>query len=62
MGRVDNIQNLKFSHIGWDEDALTIAFATTKSDKEGEKTNDGKHIYANPHEPETCVFLSLALI
>lgn len=40
---------------------FTVAFATTKSDKEGERTNESKHIYGNPYMPEACVHLALTL-
>lgn len=61
IGRTENIESLMLSHLNWDIDAFTITFCTTKSDKEGERTNERKHLYSNPIEPELCVLLALAL-
>ena len=40
---------------------MTISFCSTKSDQEGEITNDVKRLYANPFKPEICVVLKLAV-
>jgi hypothetical protein len=61
IGRTDNISSLLITHLEWDCDALTITFSTTKSDKEGERTNERKHIYASTDMPHVCVFLALAI-
>jgi len=61
IGRSDNIDDLLLSNIGWENDALTIRFCTTKSDQAGEKTSEIKRIFANPFKPDICVIFGLAL-
>lgn len=61
IGRTDNIETLMLSHFDWDQDAFTILFCSTKADKDGTRTNERKHIYANPFQPEICCMLSLAI-
>jgi len=61
IGRSDNIGDINLKAIDWENDAMTLAFATTKSDVEGEDTSDKKRLYANPFLPETCVILGLAI-
>ena len=52
IGRSDNIDDVLLTNIGWQNDALTIRFGTTKADQTGDKTSDIKRIYANPFKPE----------
>jgi len=61
IGRSDNIDDINLSAIDWENDAMTVAFANSKSDIEGEETADKKRLYANPFLPETCVLLGLAI-
>ena len=61
IGRSDNIDDLLLENIDWENDALTILFSNTKSDIEGETTNEKKRLYANPFMPTTCVILGLAI-
>lgn len=61
IGRTDNISRINFSLVGWDEDALTLLFTSTKADQEGERTNERKHIYASNYLPHVCVILCLAI-
>ena len=35
IGRSDNVDDVLLSNIGWDNDALTIRFSTTKPDQTG---------------------------
>jgi hypothetical protein len=60
IGRSDNVDDVLLSLIDWEVDSLTIIFGTTKSDQEGEKSQQ-KHAFANPYHPEICIILSLAV-
>ncbi|KAH9102598.1 hypothetical protein AeMF1_020832 [Aphanomyces euteiches] len=44
-----------------DEDAIGVTFFKSKTDQSGMKRRDPKHVYANPNQPETCVFLALGI-
>jgi hypothetical protein len=56
MGRTHNIGRLHYNAFDWSEDALVVLFATTKTDKKGERAEEtAKHIYANPLQPQICV-------
>ena len=57
IGRSDNIDDMLYSNIDWENDAMTIAFGNTKSDKEGDTTSDKKRIYANPFLPEVVYII-----
>lgn len=59
--RTMNTEGIQLSHLSWQGDALGVQFALTKTDQEGEKPSDFKHIYANPLDPVVCPILSLAL-
>ena len=61
IGRSDNIGDVNLAAIDWENDAMTVAFATTKPDVEGEVTSDKKRLYANPFLPETCIILGIAI-
>jgi len=61
IGRSDNIGDINLNSIDWENDAMTVAFASTKSDVEGEVTADKKRLYCNPFLPETCIILGLAI-
>jgi hypothetical protein len=61
IGRSDNIDDLLLSNMDWNNDAMVLCFASTKSDQNGEKTSDVKRLYANPFKPELCVILQLAV-
>jgi hypothetical protein len=47
-------------HMGWENDAMTVQFAHTKTDREGKESGFKHHIYANPEVPEICPILSMA--
>jgi hypothetical protein len=61
IGRSDNIEDLLLSNIDWENDSMTIIFANTKSDVEGDVTADKKRIFANPFNAEICAILGLAI-
>jgi hypothetical protein len=62
MGRTHNIGRLHYNAFDWSEDALVVLFATTKTDKKGERAEEtAKHIYANPLQPQICAILALAV-
>jgi hypothetical protein len=62
MGRTSNIGALHYNAFDWSQDAMVISFATTKTDKKGERTEEtAKHVYANPIMPQICPVLSLAV-
>jgi hypothetical protein len=61
LGRSDNIDDFIYSNMGWENDALTIQFGTTKPDQSGVKTSEKKRIFANPFKPEICCILALAV-
>ena len=45
---------------GWENDALTIQFDNTKTDRQGKESGRKHHICANPDVPEICPILSMA--
>ncbi len=61
IGRSDNIDDLLFTHIDWENDALVLRFSTTKSDQAGETTSEKKRLYSNPYTSCVCVILDLAV-
>ena len=61
IGRSDNIDDILIQNINWVNDAMTIAFGTTKADQTGTRTSNTKRLYANPFTPEDCVILDLAV-
>lgn len=61
FGRSDNIDDIMLRSLDWENDALTISFANTKSDIEGATTSEKKRLFANPFMPEICVILGLAV-
>ncbi len=60
IARCVSVATLTFSHISWEEDAMTVTFPTHKGDKEG-KNAVAKHVYANPLNPHICPILSFAV-
>ena len=50
-----------FNHIEWQNDALCIYFAQSKTNQLGAQKKDPRHLYANPLNPEICPILSLGL-
>lgn len=61
IGRTENISKLLLPLIDWEEDALTLSFCKTKSDQEGERTNERKHIFASNKNSHICVILCMAI-
>jgi hypothetical protein len=59
MCRSRNTVYIRLEHMGWENDAMTIQFAHTKTDRAGEDAGHKRHIYANPEMPEICPILSL---
>ena len=59
MSRCQNIDNLKFSNLSLNGDAIVVQFDTTKMDQGGEKTSP-KHCYANPLNFKTCMVTAMA--
>jgi hypothetical protein len=60
MSRSDSVDTLMFEHISWQDDSLIIEEQGHKGDGTGENKY-GKHLYANPLQPELCPVLSLAV-
>jgi archaellum component FlaC len=61
MSRADSVDSIMLQHIEWSEDSLVIEEQGHKGDQTGENKY-GKHIYANPFEPEKCPILSLSVL
>jgi len=61
MARVKNGVGLCRTHFEVDGDALLIYYAQEKTDHQGRKARDPRHVYANPFMPEICPILSLGL-
>lgn len=49
------------SHINWRNDSLVITFAKHKGDQTGDGLGNEKHVFANPHRPEICPVIALAV-
>ena len=60
MSRSDSVDHLMLPHVDWIGDALIITEHGQKADKKGENTY-GKHIYANPLQPQICPILALGV-
>jgi hypothetical protein len=58
MCRSRNTVYIRLEHMGWENDAMTIQFAHTKTDRAGEDAGRKRHIFANPDIPEICPILS----
>ncbi|KAF0721482.1 hypothetical protein Ae201684P_001408 [Aphanomyces euteiches] len=61
MSRSDSIDKIMLQHIEWAEDALIIEEQGHKGDQTG-ADKFGKHLYANPYEPNKCPILALAVL
>ena len=61
MARVKNGVGLCRTHFDVEGDALLIYYAQEKTDHQGRKGRDPRHVYANPFKPEICPILSLGL-
>lgn len=59
--RAGNTAEICFAHLAWQQDALGIIFAHTKSDSTGERKKDYRHLYANPFIPCICPVFTLGL-
>jgi len=60
MCRSRNTVYVRLEHMGWENDAMTIQFAHTKTDQEGKDDGYKRHLYANPDVPEICPISSIA--
>jgi hypothetical protein len=55
MCRSRNISKLRLSHMVLHNDAIRVRLHSTKGNQDGEgKSDDPKHIYANPFDPHGC--------
>lgn len=61
MCRCATVNGVMLQHIDWREDALIVHIPQAKADQTGEALSKDKHVYANPHKPEICSVLSLAV-
>ncbi len=59
--RSHNTAAIHLSHLKWFDDALQVYFPRMKNDQAGERSAHPRHLYANPHQPETCVILALGI-
>jgi hypothetical protein len=60
MCRSKNTVFVQREHIDWSGDAMTIQFAHSKTDREGQDAGNKRHVYANPFMPAICPVLSIA--
>jgi len=60
MSRSKNISDICFSHLGWNNDALTVHFCVMKTNQKGRNMHD-RHVYANPIMPWMCPILALGV-
>lgn len=61
MCRANNTGSIRYHHIDKKEDSVVIVFSHQKTDQLGKYRGLGKHLYANPFNPEICVFLSFGI-
>lgn len=45
----------------WLEDCIGVRFMHSKTDQEGDKDDDFKHVFANPFEPHICPMTALGI-
>ena len=62
MTRLKDTGDIKYEHIRMVGDHILIVIPKHKGDPTGDVTPTGKAIYANPLIPQTCPFLSLAVV
>jgi integrase len=62
MTRAGSTGNIKFEHLRWDGDDMTVVIPKHKRDRSGGKLPTEKSVYANPIYPEICPFLTLGII
>ena len=60
MARCISNASLMLNHLGWGGDCLEVTFAKHKGDPEG-RSDEPKHVFANPYSPEICPITSLGL-
>ena len=60
MKRAENCADSKINHVSIIDDSLSIDFAKSKGDQDGEANQGPWHMHANPSNPETCVYLALS--
>ena len=61
MARSVSTSLIKLKHICWRDDSLIITLPQHKGDKTGKNTY-GRHLYANPLQPEICPITALAVL
>ncbi|KAF0702781.1 hypothetical protein AaE_015708 [Aphanomyces astaci] len=61
MCRSRSTQMIHLDHISVRSDAIGIVFCKSKTDQSGTKRRDPRHIYSNPMEARSCVFLAIAI-
>lgn len=61
MARSNSTSLIKLKHVCWRDDALIITLPQHKGDKTGKHTY-GRHVYANPLQPEICPITALAVL
>ena len=60
MCRSTNTSHIALGRLGWVGDSLLVNCSLTKSGTR-EHQKDPLHLYANPHQPQICPVLALAL-
>ena len=61
MCRSTNAAEISQNHLSWHNDAMKVFFGKQKNDQSGDKSDFGRHVYANPLQPAICPILSLGL-
>ncbi len=61
MARSVMVGHIMYQHMSWNGDALIVEIPGHKGDLEGAKSF-GRHVYANPLQPDICPILCLAVL
>ena len=62
MARACNVDNIGLHHLNWHDDAITVEFCHTKTNRTGSgKGLHPRHVYANPKRPQICPILALGV-
>ncbi|KAK1935028.1 hypothetical protein P3T76_010794 [Phytophthora citrophthora] len=61
MCRAKSTESIRYGHLSWREDSMTMSFAHMKNDQDGSRPRDPRHVYANRTMPEVCPVLGIAV-
>ena len=55
------VADITYKHLSLRGDSIAVLISKAKNDQEGAKGDFERHLYANPRNPDVCLFLAMAL-